>query len=172
MPLRRMRFNVWTLQSNVVYTIIVQRVVKPELDKIGRGCLAFQMRSMSRTISAIYDAALSDAGLKTTQFSVLVAVANRGSVKPGELARSLRMDESTLSRNVERMCARGWLRVEPGSDRRSRRISITANGIDLIRAAYPAWCRVQDEIANRVGSDGVAALKTLARRLRHPASNE
>ncbi|SRR5579875_590263 len=150
----------------------MRRIAQPELDQIGRGCLAFQMRSLSRAISAIYDAALSEAGLKTTQFSVLVAVANRGAVRPGELARSLRMDESTLSRNVERMCARRWLRVEPGSDRRSRRIAITTNGIDLIRAAYPAWRRVQDQVANRLGSDGIAALKLLAQRLRHPVSNE
>ena len=136
--------------------------------QIGRGCLAFQIRALSRTVSVLYDAALAQAGLKTTQFSVLVTVLNRGPIKPGELAKSLAMDESTLSRNVDRMCARGWLKLHSDRDRRSHRIALTDKGRALIRAAYPAWQRIQDDLSRRLGPDGVAALKSLGRKLRAP----
>jgi DNA-binding MarR family transcriptional regulator len=44
------------------------------------------------------------------------------------------MDESTVSRNVARMCARGWLHLEPGDDdRRSHQIKITEKEIILLR---------------------------------------
>ena len=63
-------------------------------------------------VTSIYDDALAKAGVRTSQFNVLVAVNNRAKIKPSELARILTMNESTLSRNVDRMCAKGLLRLE------------------------------------------------------------
>jgi DNA-binding MarR family transcriptional regulator len=57
---------------------------------------------------------LARVGLKAGQFNLLVATVNREETRPAELAKYLEMDESTLSRNVDRMCAKGWLRLEPG----------------------------------------------------------
>jgi DNA-binding MarR family transcriptional regulator len=97
--------------------------------------LGFRARLLSRVITAAYDA-LAKVGLKVSQFSVLNAVASREDTRPAELANFLAVDESTLSRNVARMCARGWLRLEHGEDdRRSHQITITAA---LLRKSYPA----------------------------------
>jgi DNA-binding MarR family transcriptional regulator len=94
--------------------------------------------------TAVYDDALTEVGLKVSQFSVLNASANREEMHPAELAILLAMDESTLSRNVARMCARGWLRLEPGKDdRRSHRITVTEKGVALLRKSYPAWQKAQ-----------------------------
>jgi hypothetical protein len=46
---------------------------------------------------------VASAGLKTSQFSVLVAVANREKLRPAELTKLLQLDQSTLSRNVGRV---------------------------------------------------------------------
>jgi DNA-binding MarR family transcriptional regulator len=121
---------------------------------------------LNRVISAIYDDALSEAGLKVSQFTVLTAVTNQEEIRPAELAKILQMDESTLSRNVERMCARGWLRLEPDRDRRSHLIKITEKGLALIRKGYPAWQQAQEEVGRRLGADGVAALRSVVRKLR------
>src|SRR5215469_14704816 len=92
--------------------------------RVERECVGFRVRKLNRMVSAIYDGALASAGLKTSQFTVLVAVANRGPVRPAELAELLQMDASTLSRNVERMCAKGWLRLKADHDRRSHLIEL------------------------------------------------
>jgi len=132
---------------------------------IERVCVAGGVRKMNRMVSAIYDSALAGAGLKTSQFSVLVAVSNRDQVRPAELIKLLQMDESTLSRNVERMCARGWLRLERGDDRRSHLIEVTDKGRALIRKCMPAWQRAQEEISQRLGAENVAALRSALRKL-------
>lgn len=116
-------------------------------------------------VTAIYDGALASAGLKTSQFSVLVAVANREQVRPAELTKLLQMDESTLSRNVDRMCTKGWLRLERELDRRSHMIEITDKGQALIRKCLPAWRRAQEEVSQRLGADSVAALRSALRKL-------
>jgi DNA-binding MarR family transcriptional regulator len=127
--------------------------------RVGSDCLGFRARLLSRVITAVYDDALADVGLKVSQFSVLNAVANREDTRPAELAKFLEMDESTLSRNVARMCARGWLRLEPGeNDRRSHQITITDMGKALLRKSYPAWQQAQSQVTNKLGPDGVAAL--------------
>ncbi len=136
-----------------------------ETRKVERECVGGGVRKLNRMVTAIYDGALASAGLKTSQFSVLVAVANREKVRPAELTKLLQMDESTLSRNVERMCARGWLRLERDEDRRSHLIELTDKGQALIRKCLPAWQQAQEDVNRRLGTDNVAALRSALRKL-------
>jgi DNA-binding MarR family transcriptional regulator len=131
------------------YTIIMRGETT---NKAGPECLGFTARLLSRVITAVYDDALADVGLKVSQFGVLSAIANREDTRPAELAKFLAMDESTLSRNVARMCARGWLKFESGDDDR--------------RKSYPAWQKAQSQLTQRLGSEGVTALKSIVRKLR------
>jgi len=137
-----------------------------ETKQVGRECIGFRVRMLNRIITSIYDDALAGVGLKASQFNLLVAAVNREETRPAELAKFLEMDESTLSRNVERMCAKGWLRLEPDEDRRSHLIRITEKGMALIRKGYPAWQKAQEEVNRRLGSDNVAVLKSVLRKLR------
>ena len=134
--------------------------------RIGRECIGFRVRMLNRMITAIYDEALAGVGLKVSQFNLLVTAANREDTRPADLANFLEMDESTLSRNVERMCAKGWLKLEPDEDRRSHLIKVSDKGMALIRKGYPAWQKAQEEVTRRLGSDSVAALRSVLRRLR------
>ena len=128
-------------------------------------CVGGCVRKLNRMVTAIYDGALAGAGVKTSQFSVLVAVANRGKARPAELTELLQMDESTLSRNVERMCARGWLRLERNEDRRSHLIEVTDKGQALIRKCLPSWRQAQAEVSKRLGAGTVAELRSALRKL-------
>jgi DNA-binding MarR family transcriptional regulator len=137
-----------------------------ETKRVERECVGFRVRKLNRMVTAIYDSALTGAGLKTSQFSLLVAVSNREKVRPSELTNLLQMDGSTLSRNVERMCAKGWLRLVSDEDRRSHLIVVTDKGQALIRKCLPGWQRAQAEVSQRLGADSVAALRSAVRKLR------
>src|SRR5690349_6115668 len=90
----------------------IQVSMTEETRRVGRECIGFRVRMLNRMVTAVYDEALAETGLKTSQFNLLVAVTNREGSRPADLAKILSMDESTLSRNAERMCAKGWLRLE------------------------------------------------------------
>src|SRR3984893_9582592 len=105
-----MRFT----KTNYLHALTMAEDIK----RVGSDCLGFKARLLSRVITAVYDDALAEVGLKVSQFGVLSAIDNQDKTRPNQLAESLEMDESTLSRNVARMCARGWLRLEPGGDDR------------------------------------------------------
>ena len=117
---------------------------------------------LNREVTGIYDMALRPLGVKVSQINVLTAVAKLQPETPRQIAELLRIEKSTLSRNGERMRARGWIRILSGDDGRSHRLEITANGRRLFgrrrrsmrsfaSTAPPSvsssrWCR---EVASR-----------------------
>lgn len=123
--------------------------------KTGKTCVCFNLRKASRLLSQIYDQALKPAGLKVTQFSLLMAVAGRGEATIGELALPLGMDRTTLSRNARILEKRGLVIIEEGEDRRQQKIMLTDNGVSALRKALPLWERVQDGLSGELGEERI-----------------
>ena len=139
-------------------------IPKPTL--IARDCIAVRMRLLNRVITGVYDDALRPLGLKTSQLNILVATAYLGLARPAEICRRLKMDLSTLSRNVERMRARGWIEVhEDEKDARAHPFRVSAKGRRLLEKAFPAWEQAQEKAKDLLGRSEVAALKKAAERL-------
>lgn len=126
-----------------------------------KGCTNFKTRQLSRLLSRHYDAELAKAGLKTTQYSLLTHVLRLGAITPGELARRMGLDASTLTRNLQPLLAAGWLLQEAGADARSRSITITADGREKQAEAARHWKAAQLQVDAALGSERVAALHAL-----------
>src|SRR3954469_6510009 len=84
----------------------------PAAELIAGECLAVRVRTLNRVVSALYDDALRPLRLRVGQLNLLVAVARLGTARPGDLCRILRMEKSTLSRDVEVMRRNGWLDID------------------------------------------------------------
>lgn len=123
------------------------------IDKIAGECVAVRLRMLNRVITNIYDNALRPLDLKVSQMNILVAAAKMGTARPLEVCEHLHLDVSTLSRNVERMKARGWLEVVPDEDGRSQPFQLTSRGRKLLERAVPAWSEAQQQVT-RVLGDG------------------
>ena len=117
-----------------------------------------KLRRLTRLVSRHYDAHLAQCGLKTTQYSLLAIIADRGPLRQGELARLLSLDASTLTRNLRPLVDAGLVSVDAGSDARSREVSATAGGRDLRVQARQHWKRAQLDFNRVIGTDRVAAL--------------
>ncbi|WP_296900683.1 MarR family winged helix-turn-helix transcriptional regulator [Thiohalocapsa sp.] len=78
------------------------------------GCLGFAVRRSARALAQYFDAALSPAGIKATQFALLNAVFLLD--RPGiqTLAEALGMDRTTLTRNLRRLVHQGWVLLSAG----------------------------------------------------------
>jgi DNA-binding MarR family transcriptional regulator len=139
--------------------------VKPIADEMARDCMGVRMRMANRVVTAIYDEARTHLGLKGTQLSLLVVVSRQERIRQTELATLFNIDQKTLSRNVEQMCRKGWLALQPNADRRSHWITATAKGCDVLERAYPTWKVAQTEVLRRLGVQGAAALKKTFRKL-------
>ncbi len=144
---------------------VSEMAVAAETEKNRYNCVAGRIRMLNRIVTGIYDEALAPLGLKISQLSVLAALNRRGRAGAGELCATLKMDKSTVSRNVERMARRRWLSVKRDRGSRTQLVVLTAKGTKLLHDAYPLWLRAQEEAARRLGEEGLAALSTLTEKL-------
>ena len=125
------------------------------------GCSAKKLRQLSRRVSQHFDAIVANAGLKTTQYSLLSQVIALGPIRPGDLAHAMEMDASTLTRNLQPLVAQEWVRVGPGADGRSRLVSITPLGREKRAQSQREWKRAQLAFNARVGEDLVGRLHAI-----------
>ncbi|RPH45663.1 MAG: MarR family transcriptional regulator [Burkholderiales bacterium] len=134
---------------------MVDAVVQP------RGCTNFKLRQLLRAVARLYDAEFARAGLKGTQFSLLSHVISMAPVQPAELARSMGLDASTLTRNLRVLVEQGWVDQGPGVDARSRLVTPTAAGRVKHAEARRHWKHAQRALQERLGAEQVAALHAL-----------
>ena len=130
---------------------------RTSIDTIARECIAVRMRMLNRFITNIYDEALRPLGLKVSQMNILVAAAKMEIARPADVCERLHLDVSTLSRNVERMKARGWFEVVPDEDGRAQPFRLTSEGRRLLHKAAPAWKKAQEKAETFLG-DGIVDL--------------
>jgi len=129
--------------------------VKPQ------GCTNLKLRQLMRRVAQHYDAEVGKTGLRGTQYSLLSYVVKLGPVRPVDLAREMKVDASTLTRNLRPLLDAGLLEMAPGPDARSRLVSATAAGRDKRTEAQRRWRVAQESLNQRLGSERVVALHAL-----------
>jgi DNA-binding MarR family transcriptional regulator len=125
------------------------------------GCSAKKLRQLSRRVSQHFDAIVANAGLKTTQYSLLSQILALGPVRPADLAHAMEMDASTLTRNLQPLVAQEWVSVGPGVDGRSRLVTITALGREKRAESQRDWKRAQLAFNERIGEELVGRLHSI-----------
>ncbi|HTP73119.1 MAG TPA: MarR family winged helix-turn-helix transcriptional regulator [Burkholderiaceae bacterium] len=126
-----------------------------------RGCTNLKLRQLSRAVTRHYDAYVARTGLKNTQYSLLSHVVRLEPIQPAELARQMKLDASTLTRNLQPLVAHGWVEIGPGADARSRSITATAEGRAKRAEAQRAWKQAQLALNERLGDARVVRLHEL-----------
>ena len=126
-----------------------------------QGCTNFKLRQLLRRVGSHYDAEMARCGLKTTQYSLLSHVLKLGPIRPGDLAVAMKMDASTLTRNLRPLVDAGWVTLEAGADARSRLVHITDAGRDKRAEAQRHWKAAQLALNDALGVERVLALHAL-----------
>jgi DNA-binding MarR family transcriptional regulator len=109
-------------------------------------CHAGTVRKAARRLSNLYDTALSDSGLKLSQYTILAEIA-RHTANPltmQELADILVMDRSTLGHNLRPLEREGLTALKADvKDRRRRYVLLTPAGRRQFRRAELGWAKAQ-----------------------------
>jgi DNA-binding MarR family transcriptional regulator len=134
-------------------------------DRMARECIAVRARLINRVITSLYDEALRPFALRISQANILSAIGLLGESRPADISRALRIEKSTLSRDVELMKQNGWLESDPPTGGRNQRVRLTPQGAKLLAKIQPSWEEAQAEARILIGEDGEAALRQMASRL-------
>lgn len=115
-------------------------------------CVGFHTRRATRLVTQHYDKALASAGVRSTQYSLLSVLSLQEETSMQELALVLGMDRTTLTRNLNPLVRKGWVKVAASEDRRARPLALTAKGRAALEKARPLWEATQAGIVAQVGA--------------------
>lgn len=114
-------------------------------------CAALKTRMAARGVTRAYDAALRPAGLKITQFTLLVAIAHPVALSIGDLAEELAMERTTLTRNLQLLVKEGLVEMHKGKVPRTKVPVLTREGEARLARALPLWRKAQDRLVAGIG---------------------
>jgi DNA-binding MarR family transcriptional regulator len=135
--------------------------ILPDLDLTGTGyCASFNFRRAARAMTALFDHALKDSGIRSTQFTILTAVAKTQPVSIGRIAQILVMDATTLTRSLNLLRKQGLLTISPRGAMRQRFLHLTFAGEKALARAIPLWRKVQQRFVEQIGEDQWKALRS------------
>ncbi len=124
-------------------------------------CLCLHLQRAARAIGRRFDEALRPLNLSNQQYSLLISLNRPKPPKISDVAYVLAMDRTTLTANLKPLERRGLLTVSADDkDKRTRRLSLTGTGRDLLVKAVPIWRQTHDEVDQTVPSGDVATLRS------------
>src|SRR5690606_5128968 len=114
--------------------------------QINAKCSCFNLRKATRAVTQFYDHALEPAGIRATKFTLLVSMASVSARTLTEMANSLVMDRTTLTRNLKPLEKLELIQTTHARDKRSKAYALTDKGRDIIRRGVPLWQAAQAKI--------------------------
>src|SRR5215468_11681533 len=117
-------------------------------------CNCLALREATRHVTQFYDRLLAPSGLRTTQFSILIRLRLEGPTTINALAADLVMDRTTLGRNILPLEREGLIVIVPSkSDRRSKELHLTVEGVVRLRSAMKGWAQAQISFEAAFGAE-------------------
>jgi|ERR1700730_43322 DNA-binding MarR family transcriptional regulator len=113
-------------------------------------CACQKVRIAARAVTRAYDEVLRPTGLRSTQFTVLVAASVAAGIPLNRLATVLGLERTTLTRSLAGMEKEGLIRVE-SVDGRTRNVVLTQAGKERLDRALPLWNQAQQNLRKRLG---------------------
>ena len=144
-----------TFGDSCMYNIGMEDL--PPEYRIANECLAGRVRVLNRVVTGVFDDALRPHKVRVSQMNVLVAIAAGGPVRAADVCRRLRLEKSTLSRDLDRLIERGWVRTIP-TDGRSQLLEATTAGRELIKSLMPVWEEAQARVNELIGPELVRSI--------------
>jgi len=115
-------------------------------------CHCLNIRRASRAVTQFYEKVLEPTGLKVTQYSLLRNLKLVESVNMSVLAKIMRIDRTTLNRNMKPLVNAGLITVNSGEDSRSRQVMLTLAGKDALVNALSLWDEAQTSLEEYLGT--------------------
>jgi DNA-binding MarR family transcriptional regulator len=131
---------------------------RSQLQDVAANCACRRLRGAARAVTRVYDDALRPTGLRATQYTLLVATQLRDGALISELAETLALDRTSVTRELSLLEERGLVSIRPGEDRRARVVEVTEEGQSALAAGYPRWREAQARVVDSTEDSGWAEL--------------
>jgi len=126
-------------------------IERKQLAEATRICACFNFRKAARAVTQLYDSILQPSGLRSTQFVLLVAIEAEGKARLPDLAGTLNVDRSTLTRNLQPLVRMGLAKITTPRNARASHAHLMAKGRRLLKSTLPLWEEAQSRFESQIG---------------------
>jgi DNA-binding MarR family transcriptional regulator len=141
-----------------------------KLDLSGTGyCASLNFRRTARAVTQLYDSALQESGIRSTQFAILVGIAKNQPVSIGTLAEVLMIDRTTLTRSLQLLKKEGLITISDRERMRQRFLALAPKGEKTLWRSLPVWRKAHEQFVAKVGMDYWLDLRNELEKLAHLA---
>ncbi|AGX43018.1 MarR family winged helix-turn-helix transcriptional regulator [Clostridium saccharobutylicum] len=130
-------------------------------DKKPSPCNCLNIRRASQALTEVYDEFISPSNLKLGQFSLLKHINQLGPVSVSDLASAIRLDRTTLVRNLKPLEQSGFIEDMSTEGTRNRQLKLTDKGIETYKYAEELWEKAQNFLEEYLGKDNIDVFTTL-----------
>jgi DNA-binding MarR family transcriptional regulator len=116
-------------------------------------CNCLNIRRASRAVTQFYDEVLKPSGLTIAQLGLLRHLENVEMTTIGELAKMMRIDRTTLNRNMKPLADAELITINSGEDSRTRQVMLTEAGKEAVIKAWALWGEAQISIKEYLGDE-------------------
>jgi DNA-binding MarR family transcriptional regulator len=128
-------------------------------------CHCINIRRASHAVTQFYERVLRPSGLTVAQLALLRHLQLAEQPSMSELAKLVRIDRTTLNRNIKPLTDAGLIIVNAGKDSRTRQIELTKAGQEAVDRALALWSEAQESLAEYLGERDLAKLVQLLAKL-------
>jgi DNA-binding MarR family transcriptional regulator len=114
-------------------------------------CYCISFRRAAKTVTAYYDRMLLDAGITINQYSLLVNLYRTAPCSVSTLAKTMKLDRTTLVRNIKPLVEMRLLQDLAEGGGRDRQLIVTAMGLKCLGMAQRLWEKAQAGLKNYIG---------------------
>ncbi|PKH06493.1 MarR family winged helix-turn-helix transcriptional regulator [Moritella sp. Urea-trap-13] len=156
------------MSSDKVDKILAQWLtVRPDLDCSAMGVVG-RLRKTSGVWKSKLDPVFQEHGLSNIEFDILATMRRSGTspVTPTELYQTLMLSSGAVSTRIEKLVKSGFVqRIASEHDRRSCKVTLTKEGIELVDTALNAHVANMDNILEVLSHQEQEQLANLLRKI-------
>lgn len=130
-------------------------------NKKSSSCNCINVRRASQAITEVYDEFLAPSNLNVSKFSLLKHIFQLGPVSVSDLALIIRLDRTTLVRNLKPLEESGLIRDISIEGSRNRQLKLTDKGVEAYRSAEQLWEKAQIFFEEYLGIDNINTLTVI-----------
>ena len=121
-------------------------------------CYCLKTRRAAAAITRHYDQALAPCGITSAQFSLLLHLSHSPGCTASKLAALSGLDRSTLTRNLRPLVGKELVWDASPPEARDSQLELTEAGKQALECAQVRWEQAQEDVRQRLGEVGLAAL--------------
>jgi len=123
-------------------------------------------QAAERTSSDFYQQYREKYSLRRTEWRVLFNIGQYGPISATEIAEASGLEKTKISRAVQRLFERGWLRrIHLESDRRKQELELTKSGLKVFHELAKLASTFNQKFEERLGNSAMTQLLQDLRRL-------